>query len=265
MMTLRASSYLLIAALSLASQSVLAFEGFLEPQQTVDIAAAETGVLRKINVSEGAEVKAGDVLAVLDSRLIEASLKVAKAKKNSTATILGASAEWEVSKNKLAQFTKLYTAGNARKDELVRAELEEKIAAAKLSRAREQKKILELEYQRILMQIEHRIIRSPVNGVVVTVNREAGELVSASHGPFIRIVDISQMKFITNVPQEDVRKISRGHEISIELDEGGENLTGIVEHVSPIIDPTSDTVKVSVSLENPGGVRSGSAGRLLLQ
>lgn len=261
----RVSIYVLIAVLSLTSQSVVSFEGFLEPHQTVDITAAETGVLTTLNVSEGAEVKDGDVLAVLDSRLIEASLKVAKAKKNSTATILGASAEWEVSKNKLAQFEKLYAAGNARKDELVRAELDEKIVAAKLARAKEQKEILELEYKRIQMQIEQRIIRSPINGVVVTVNREAGELVSASHGPFIRIVDISQLKFITNIPRQDARKIDQGDEVSIELDEGGEKLKGKVEYVSQIIDPTSNTVKVSVNFENPGGVRSGNAGRLLLQ
>ena len=97
------------------------YEGFLEPIETVDIASSETGILQSVKVKEGDQVAKGDVVAVIDFRLIGASLKVAKAKKDSRASILAAKAEWESAKQKLAEFKKLYAAGNARRDELNKA------------------------------------------------------------------------------------------------------------------------------------------------
>lgn len=244
-------------------QSTWAFEGFTEPAEVVDLASAESGILSQVKVQEGDRVGAGDVLAVLDYRLIAASLKVAEARKNSNATIKSTRTELEMQREKLAQFEKLYAAGNARKDEVVRSRLDEKIAAANLERAQEQQLILKLEYQRIQAEIESRFIRSPLDGIVSTVNRDVGETVS-TQSPFIRVVNVDQLKFITNAPLEAVSTLNVGEQVRVVLDGNAGEVTGIVEHVAETVDPTSNTVKISVNISDPGRVKSGLAGRLVL-
>ncbi|MBX2867372.1 MAG: efflux RND transporter periplasmic adaptor subunit [Acidiferrobacterales bacterium] len=253
-----------LTILAMCCGNALGFEGFLEPSKTVDIASAETGVLSKISVKEGDEVKKGDVLAILDYRLVEASLRVAKARKNASASIQAAQAELKMAKRKLAQFEKLHAAGNARRDEVEVARLEENVARSQVSRAKEQQAIAALEYKRIQTEIETNHIRSPIDGVVTTINRDTGELVSSSQGPFIRIVNTEQLQFISNLPADKPLDIMEGSEVKIALDGQSEALVARVEYFSDIIDPTSGTAKITLVVEQPGTAKSGMAGRILL-
>jgi len=251
--------------LMIASFPSFGFEGFLEPIETVDIASSDTGILQSVKVKEGDQVAKGDVLAVLDYRLIGASLKVAKAKKESKASILAARAEWESAKQKLAEFRRLHAAGNARTDELNKAELEENVASAQVTRAQEQQLIADLEYKRIQAQINQNHIRSPIDGEIVTINRDNGELVSASGGPFIRVVNIKKLKFVTNIPSAEASKLSEGATVRLLIDENNQELVAVVEYLSEVIDPTSGTAKVTLIIDNPNDARSGLAGRMVLE
>ncbi len=241
------------------------YEGFLEPIETVDIASSETGILQSVKVKEGDQVAKGDVVAVIDFRLIGASLKVAKAKKDSQASILAAKAEWESAKQKLAEFKRLHAAGNARRDELNKAELEESVASTQVTRAQEQQLVAELEYKRIQAQINQNHIRSPIDGEIVTVNRDSGELVSASQGPFIRVVNIEKLKFVTNIPSAEASNLSEGASVKLVVDEGNQELEAVVEYLSEVIDPTSGTAKVTLVIDQPNDARSGLAGKMVLE
>lgn len=240
------------------------FEGFLEPIETVDISSPQTGVLQKVEVSEGDRVEVGDILAVLDYRLIDASRKIARLKMNSNASLLAAQAELELANRKRTQFEKLHAAGNARTDELEQARLQERLAEAQVTRAREQLAVAELEHRRIGAEIEMHHIRSPINGEVITINRDSGELVAASQGPFIRVVNIDRLKFVSNLPESVAEQIDEGDDVRVMLDGSEEALDAKVTYLSDIIDPVSGTIKITLEIDSPGGARSGSPGRIVI-
>ena len=62
-------------------------DGFTEPYRTIDIAAAETGIIAEINVEEGDTVRRGQVLAVLDRDVLLALLAIAEQGMHSRAFI----------------------------------------------------------------------------------------------------------------------------------------------------------------------------------
>ena len=68
-------------------------EGFTEPHQTIQVAAAETGIVQEVRVELGQPVKRGDVLGVLDNDVLRASLEVAQLRRAAGERLPG---DWSV-------------------------------------------------------------------------------------------------------------------------------------------------------------------------
>ena len=63
------------------------YEAFTEPERTVQASSADTGRVSQVVVKRGDRVKRGDLLMVLESRILEASLQTARRRANSNARI----------------------------------------------------------------------------------------------------------------------------------------------------------------------------------
>jgi HlyD family secretion protein len=104
-------------------------------------------------------------------------------------------------------------------------------------------------YDAAAMQLSYAEIRSPINGVVADRSVYAGEM-PASGTPIISIVDISQVVARANVPVKDASMIRVGRPARITGPDG--DLAGKVTVVSPSVDPNTTTVEVWVQVANPG-------------
>jgi multidrug efflux pump subunit AcrA (membrane-fusion protein) len=104
-------------------------------------------------------------------------------------------------------------------------------------------------YDNSAVQLSYAQIRSPISGVVSDRSVYAGEM-PASGTPIISIVDISQVVARANIPVKEASSIQVGRPARIAGPEG--DLAGKVTVVSPSVDPSTTTVEVWVQLANPG-------------
>jgi HlyD family secretion protein len=104
-------------------------------------------------------------------------------------------------------------------------------------------------YDNAAVQLSYARIVSPINGVVADRPVYQGEMAASGSG-FISIVDISQVVARANVPVKEAGAIRVGRPARISGPEG--DLPGTVTVVSPAVDPSTTTVEVWVRLANPG-------------
>jgi len=99
------------------------------------------------------------------------------------------------------------------------------------------------------VQLSYARILSPINGIVADRPANAGEMVAAGM-PMISIVDISQVRAIANVPVKEAESIRVGRPARVAGPDG--DIAGTVTVVSPSANPNATTVEVWVQIANPG-------------
>jgi len=115
-----------------------------------------------------------------------------------------------------------------------------------------------MEVAWIEAQIERQKVRSPINGVVVTLQREMGESITATDSKLLRLVslDMLRVKFPITVAQS--LKVQEGEYLEVRLPEVNSTATAVVEVVSPVLDAKSGTVQITCLIDNnEGEYRSG--------
>jgi RND family efflux transporter MFP subunit len=100
---------------------------------------------------------------------------------------------------------------------------------------------------------EKRIVRSPIQGVVINRLVEPGESVMGMAGtPMFRIANIDSVYFKTNVSELDLTRLRRGQSVQVKVDGiPGRLFRGAVDKIVPVAKPGSRDFVVHVKIENP--------------
>ena len=104
-------------------------------------------------------------------------------------------------------------------------------------------------YETTKVQLTYAQITSPISGVIADRAVYPGEM-AVSGTPLVSIVDISDIVARANVPVKDASAIKVGRPARITGPDG--DIPGTVTVVSPSVDPTTTTVQVWVRASNPG-------------
>ncbi len=234
-------------------------EGFAEASRHIDLATgAETGLITEVLVREGEQVTAGQIVARLDTSILEASLLIAKRRSEFVGRLDAAKAERDLRKKRLGRLMTLKARGHASHTELDRAEADVEVAEAQVHLANEERELAGLECARIQAQIEQRRLRSPIDGVVVEVLREPGESTQLHDPRLLTLVQLDplRVKFAVSIAQST--KYRAGDALTIELPEFDTSTTSTVEVVAPVLDAKSGTVQITCLINNSEGLfRSG--------
>lgn len=198
--------------------------GTLQPTNKVDVSSELSGIIKSVYVEYNDRVKVGQVLAKLDTSKVEAqvtqtkaSLKSAKAKVlQAQATVTETRAKlaqlkqvWELSNNKMPSQAELDAAEAA----LARALADEASAKAAVTQAQATLDAYETD-------LSKTVIRSPINGIVLTRSIEPGQTVaSAFQAPvlFTLAEDLTQMELHVNVDEADVGKVQKGQKATFSV------------------------------------------------
>jgi len=199
--------------------------GNLEPRNQVDIGSELSGTMRTVNVDVNDVVKAGQVLASLDTARLkaqvlqsESSLASALARvTQSEASVKEARANYqrllklrELSNNKLPSQQDLDVSESA----VSRSEGESVAAKAAVAQAR-------ASLETIRTDLGKAEIRSPINGVVLVRSVEQGQTVAASlQAPilFTLAEDLKKMELHVSVDEADVGSVEVGQAASFSVD-----------------------------------------------
>jgi HlyD family secretion protein len=199
--------------------------GNLEPRNQVDIGSELSGTMRLVNVDVNDEVKAGQVLAVLDTTRLnaqvlqaESSLASAEARvTQSEATLKEARANLqrlqkvrELSNNKIPSQQDMDVAESA----VSRGEGD--LAAAKAAVAQSRASLATVR-----TDLGKTEIKSPINGVVLVRSVEPGSTVAASlQAPilFTLAEDLKKMELHVSVDEADVGSVQVGQTAAFTVD-----------------------------------------------
>src|SRR5438105_4993731 len=98
------------------------------------------------------------------------------------------------------------------------------------------------------------VVRSPVDGVVLTKNALAGMRVMPSDSLY-EIGDLSRVWILADVYESELPYVRVGQTAQVTTSANpGQTWSGRVTFVSPTIDQTTRTAKVRIELDNPGGL-----------
>lgn len=199
------------------------FEGLIEPREVVNFGSQVPGILEKVMVERGDRVEVGQVLARLKSGVEAAALRTAEAKVDFGQR--KSQRNEELTKKKLISVHE--------KDEI---ETELQLARLQVSEARE--------------QLELRVIRSTVKGVVVKRTGAPGGYVGEE--PFLTVAQIDPLNVELVIPVQHIGSIREGATAKVLPDEpvGGEYTAKVVV-VDKVVDAASGTFGVRLELPNP--------------
>jgi len=216
-------------------------------------------------VQVGSPVHRGEALVRLDSDVHRALLAIAEAGKQAQGRADAAQAEVELREGRLEALKKIQSAGHARQEEVDRARTDLAIAKGQLTTAREQHHLKELEYNKILLQINRRTIRAPLDGIVTHLNKQAGEFTAPNDPNLLVIVQLNPLAVMFDLMGEDAKKLTVNGSVQVQFSNTSDIADGVVETISPVMDAESGTVAVKVRIPNPeGNLQSGQPCTLLL-
>ncbi|MGH8004578.1 MAG: efflux RND transporter periplasmic adaptor subunit, partial [Limisphaerales bacterium] len=99
----------------------------------------------------------------------------------------------------------------------------------------------------------HLIIKSPIQGAMVETRLIAGNTVDKG-ADLLRIADLSSLWVIADIYEKDIRVVQKGQRVKIRVASlGGRAFAGTVEAINDVLDETTRTFKVRISVENPTG------------
>jgi RND family efflux transporter MFP subunit len=225
------------------------YVGHAEAVQTVDLRARIEGFLEQIEFEEGSDVRAGDLLYVIEQAPYQAKVDA------DTARVTQATATFTKARQYLERVRTVRSGGVSATD-IDDAVAEELRARAELEEAK-----ANLERSRI--DLGYTTIRAPITGRIGRTAYTRGNLVNPASGSLARIVQIDPIRVVYSISENDLLAINlalkdsngQKHPIlapRIQLP-GGKVLktTGKIDLVDNTVDPDTGTLAVWALFDNP--------------
>ena len=224
----------------------------IEAERTVDVGSPVIGVVSLVNVERGDRVTRGQVLAELRAPLERAALRVATSRAESNAEVQAAQANATYNRDRLARAEDLFRQKFISQQALNQARAESEVADQKLTQVREQRELSQQERDLAQVQVNQRVIRSPIDGVVAERFVSAGERVDEK--PLLRLAKVDPLRVQLVVPLSMYQKIRLGDAVPIipELP-SAVPVSARVKMVDKVVDAASNTFRVHLELPNAAG------------
>ncbi|MCG6920757.1 MAG: efflux RND transporter periplasmic adaptor subunit [Acidobacteria bacterium] len=106
-------------------------------------------------------------------------------------------------------------------------------------------------------ELSYTQVRAPIAGVVTERLVNLGDHVTENQALF-RIVDFDSIVARIYVPEKDMIRLETGQPARLRADAlGGRTFNGSIDRISPVVDPATGTVKVTVATPRQEGLRPG--------
>jgi len=221
--------------------SYITTTGNLNPIKSIEVYSQVSGIINKLNVDFNSEVNAGDPLAELYKDLLKTEVESAQAQVRKT------QADFDQAKTLFENDKSLYEKRLISKEEFDSSE--KRYASTRAAFEQSQVLLKKAEFN-----LKNTVIRSPIDGVVLSRNVECGQVVSANGKPlFIVAQNMSQMKIDTNVSEKHIGKVKNGQKVNFTVDAYTNDVfEGVVSQIrnAPNITNNIVTYNVVVSVDN---------------
>ena len=202
----------------------------VRPHQNATIYSKLSGYLKSISVDRGDRVKAGQIIAEVDSAETENQYQAALA-------------DLDNKKKLAARSRELQVKGTTSIQSLEQAQTNERMAAALVS---------QLNTLR-----SYQTIRAPFDGTVTARFADPGALIQnagtsqTSALPIVTIADSSQLRIVLYIGQSDVPFIHNGDPVDvIDATDPSRRIQATISRTAEMLDPTTRTLSTEIDLNN---------------
>ena len=240
-------------------ESTLQISGNLVPQTRVAILAKLPGTVSRVAVQIGDRVRAGQTVAVMDRREIDAQVDAATAAVNvahaavesAEATLANAVVEHERSE-------RLLEAGAIPRQRLDETQTTRRAATAQRDLAKANVAQAEAALRRARETQRDTTLASPIDGVIVERNYDAGSLVGPGDKPVVAVADLRSLKLEAGVSELEAGRLRTGMPARIAVQaRPGEVFQGRLAAIAPEVDPRNRHFTIEVRTTNPGSLLAG--------
>ncbi|RLE21965.1 MAG: efflux RND transporter periplasmic adaptor subunit, partial [Acidobacteria bacterium] len=178
-------------------ENTVSSTGTLSAIGTVEVGTQVSGTLKQVLVDFNDHVKKGQLLAVLDKRVLKSAVQEAKA------SVMKAHAEQEQAQADFKRSKRLFADKMISEQEYIQAKTALEMAKASVISA-------ETALDRAQTNLNYAEIRSPIDGTIIQRNVESGQTVAASFSTptlFLVAADLSKMEIQALVDESDIGQI----------------------------------------------------------
>jgi RND family efflux transporter MFP subunit len=233
-----------VAALAGPAQEEIILPGTVQAEYDTPIYARTNGYVKHWYTDIGAHVRAGDLLAEIDSPEVDQQLRQAKADLRTAEA-----------NNRVAQATArrvhalLPTASvSAEQDDQAASDAAARAAAVASNEA---------NVARLEQLVGFEKVIAPYGGIVTARETDVGNLINAGSGTgpeLFRVADISKLRIYVQVPQSYVASIKLGLDVALNFPEyPGRTFPATLVHSANAIEPHARTLLVELEADNAKG------------
>ena len=237
--------------------------GNLWPTNQVEVGSEVSGRIDRVYVDVNDRVAEGQVLARINTDVIEDQITQARANLNAArAQVAQARATLDVDRAQLARLEEVHRVSGGRVPSQV--ELEQARAAverdeAAVTSALANVRAVDAQLSSAITNRNRAVIRSPVSGIVLARQVEPGQTVAASFNTptmFIIAEDLSAMQLRVEIDEADVGQVEKGQRATFTVDAyPGKRFPALVERV----DQASSNIVAQASGQTGAAAATGAA------
>mgnify|MGYP001606166944 FL=1 len=236
------------------SFTLLNATGYVVAQRKAAVASKATGRVEWLGVTEGSQVKAGEIIAQLENKDVTAvmeqaaaSIKVAEANlQQGEAELTDAQAAFDRNVDLLAKGFISPSAHDTTTARYHRAQAAVRGYQAAIGAAR-------ANHRAAQIAVEQTLIRAPFDGVVLTKSANIGDVVTPfssaldAKGAVVTMADMDTLEVEADVSESNLHQVKLGQPCEIQLDAlPDKHLRGVVQRIVPTVDRAKATVLVKV-------------------
>lgn len=227
-------------------REVVTATGSLNPYVLVNVGTEVSGKIEKLYKDHNDRVRRGELLAKLDTELLDTSLEVARSDlAKSTTSMQEAKLDYDLQ-------TELYEKDMTSEYDMTKARFRYQTAQQNLANS-------QLNLQRAEKNLSNAHITSPIDGIIVSRAVDEGQTVAASlNSPTLYIIanNLDKMQITAGVDEADIGKIKLDMPVEFSVDAYPNQLFyGKVQQIrlNPISESNVVTYNVIIDATNPDG------------
>ncbi|MGH7810888.1 MAG: efflux RND transporter periplasmic adaptor subunit, partial [Candidatus Binatia bacterium] len=214
--------YLTVPASKANVRQVVSSTGTLQAVTTVQVGSQVSGTIAKLNADFNSKVTKGQVVAELDQSKFAARVEETRANLLSAqATLAKSKVTVQDTERTLKRTQELKMRELVSQSELDAAQTAYDAAKSQMNVSQAQVGQAQAALNQASIDLGYTVIRSPVDGIVISRSVDVGQTVAASlSAPTLFTIanDLTRMEVHTNVDEADVGNIHEGQEVSFTVD-----------------------------------------------
>ena len=197
-------------------ENVVLTNGVLYPSKLVGVGAQISGLIEKIDVQLGDEIKQGDLIAQIDNLTQQNALKEAQASlKSINAQFAAKQAQIKVAISEFTRKQKMLVAKATSQSEYDTSESILAIYRAELEQLKAEKEKSIIIVDNAKVDLGYTTIAAPIDGTVIYVSVEEGQTVNNNQGTpsIIELAQLDVMTIKAQVSEADIINVGAGDEV----------------------------------------------------